>query len=109
MRTLPGRAEACMRAATLTVSPIAVYSEAGSVPTMPTTTGPVLMPTLTRSLSASEMWLLAPCVAASTWFVLVGGWGPEEGEDSIAHEAGNVAAVALDGPVHALESLAHEG
>ena len=40
--------------------------------------------------------------------VLVGGWGPEEGEDSIAHEAGNVAAVPLDGPVHALESLADE-
>ena len=43
------------------------------------------------------------------WVVLVGGWGPEEGEDSIAHEAGNGASVALDGPVHALESLANEG
>jgi len=41
--------------------------------------------------------------------VLVGGWGPEESEDSIAHEAGDLAAVTFDGPVHALESLADEG
>src|SRR2546427_7748448 len=59
-RTLPARAVACILAATFTASPIAVYSFAVSVPTMPTTTGPVLMPTRTRRSLAPFARCAAP-------------------------------------------------
>src|SRR5213593_1934756 len=60
--TLPARAVACIRAATFTASPIAVYSFAVSLPIMPTTTGPVLMPTrMRRSLAP-----FARCAAPSS-------------------------------------------
>ena len=47
--TIPGSATDCRRWERLVVSPIAVYSILRSLPTVPTTTGPVWTPMRTRS------------------------------------------------------------
>ena len=54
---VPGSAAVCIRAATFTASPSAVYSYRRSDPTLPTMTGPLLMP--------ARGWKSMPCVAFS--------------------------------------------
>ena len=49
MRMVPGSAIDCRRAATLIVSPIAVWSPSGSSPRLPTTTEPLLSPIRTST------------------------------------------------------------
>ena len=101
MRMVPGSAIDCRRAATLIVSPIAVWSPSGSSPRLPTTTEPLLSPMRTSTGSrpggvrsrSSRPRKRERREDRAPRVVLVGGRHPDQRHEAVAHEAVDRAAV----------------
>ena len=103
---VPGSAAVCIRAATFTASPSAVYSYRRSDPTLPTMTGPLLMPARIRKSMPCCLQLAGELVGGiehvergedgALGVVLVRDRGAEEREQRIALELGDRALVAKD-------------